>query len=676
MAKEVVITRVQAVSYKVPQARTFRTARGTRGGDVNFFLLVRAASADGMYASFAEGLMPSLSGAGFPERSWSLLMEACRRLEGATVQLDDIAGLETVAKRIADELKEEYPDAVRTGLRKAVKAAPDDSKNADAAAKQSRNLFEAKGLAKSALSRLAISKEKPPHTVTAKSAVGPVTVIRRAMRDALVTLRPLDVTTDEATMLGKMKKAKGAGIVSFYDQVVPNVRRFASFPALAEPRVEGRAAPVYDDVEYLRPLGGNGSKGHMLERQALAYGLSTTRFSKGVFVAQDAKGSQINFKWSRSPISSGVSLALTTHKEATRARLRRAGVPMPRGRIFKNGDYESAVVYAERIGYPVVCKPATGVRGIGVFANIQDVAQLRQAFRLYKDSQLGGDDFIIEKHVYGGDYRIVVLDGEVLAAILREPASVVGDGESAIAQLIMHKNMFRRLNPHLWARPIKYDEATKLVLERANLSLASVPEKGQRIVLANSCSLSQGGDSIDVLDEMHPSIKDAAVRAVHAIPGLRYCGVDFLIEDHRVPLDGQSAGICELNAHAAIGNCEYPMFGTPREVARKFLRRCAELRGLEISASPADSLTLRLTIRGKVTGVGYRAWLSQKAKEFGISCSVRNVNTRKVEAYLSGPTVPVSALAAAAVLGPSKALPTSVTTKHVAAIPHPTAEVA
>jgi len=450
-----------------------------------------------------------------------------------------------------------------------------------------------------------------------------------------------------------------------YADMLPRVSRYTCYPPAPLPTWRGKPLNVFEGVTYMHPLGGDGTKGHLLERQALAFGLETVRFSKGSFVAFDRQGRSVNFRWSRSPISSAVALGLCTHKDGTRACLARHGVPVPEGRMFANGDFEAAVRFASDIGYPVVCKPAAGVRGIGVVANIADEAQLRDAFRLFSASQLGDDDFIVEKHVKGSDYRIIVIDGEVVAAILREPASVVGDGRSNVAELIMLKNVVRRMNPHLWPRPVMYGEAMRYRLTRAGLSLASVPAAGQLVYLTNTASLSQGGDSIDVLDEMHPSIKASAVAAVLAVPGMRYCGVDYLIEDHTRPIDAQEAGICELNAHAALGNCEYPMFGTPREVARVFFLKAAEVRGLEVAAEPAARLCLRLDVRGKVTGVGFRRWLQRYAERFGVTGTVRNVGQRRLEAIVCGPTDPVTAMAAAVVLGPRRAMPTSVRTTQL-----------
>ncbi len=458
-------------------------------------------------------------------------------------------------------------------------------------------------------------------------------------------------------------------------ELVPHANRYHVVPAPPPMRIDGRPANRYPELDFLRPLGVNGTKGHLLERQALAQGFRTMRFSKGAFVADRDGGPQLNFKWSRSPIASGVSLALCTHKEATRIQLRRRGLPAPRGRMFARGDYDTAKTYAKHIGYPVVCKPASGVRGIGVVADIRDEHELDDAFQTYQESRLGGDDFIIEEHIAGGDYRIVVIDDQVVAAILRQPASVIGDGQQTVAELVLQKNELRRQNPHLWGRLIKVGRPAIHRLARQGFDLTSVPPAGVQVRLSDTCSLSQGGDSIDVLDELHPSIAEASVAAVRAIPGMRYCGVDFLMEDHRRPLAEQhAAGICELNAHAAIGNGEYPMFGTPREVARELFARSATTAGYDVP-EPAQELTLRLEIHGKVTRVNYRQWLARHAEDFGVSGWVRNLGRRKVEAVLHGPTLPVSALASLTVLGPRRALPTTVRTEHVQVTPRSGFEV-
>lgn len=514
-------------------------------------------------------------------------------------------------------------------------------------------------------------QNRPNCTVIVADLPGATSLTRAALRSLGSSRAGISALVLEAAEGGEFAvgaprttESAGHGAKLAYEAIVGDAREMVTFPPPPAPTYEGRPVAVYDDVDHLHPLGPNGSKGHLLERQALAMGLTTTRYSKGAFRAGDENSAPLIFKWSRNPLSSAAALALCTHKEGTRMQLQRAGVPVPQGRTFANGDFATARQFVQRIGFPVVVKPAMGVRGIGVVAGIRNEKELEAAFEIMASSKLGKQDFIVEKHISGRDYRIVVVGDKVIAAIQREPASVFGDGESTVAELLLNKNIARKRNPHLWARPAKYDAAAKHELQKAGKSLSSVPAKGERVLLANTCSLSQGGDSIDVLDELHPSIIEACVKAVNAIPQLEYCGVDFLLEDHTKSLDEQDAGICELNAHAAIGNCEYPMFGQGRAVAQTVMRACVEHYGLD-AKEPAAELALHLTIRGKVTGVGFRRWLSRRAEASGVSGWVHNIDRKTVEAVLVGETVATTAVAAATILGPRAAVPTSYVARHI-----------
>lgn len=419
-----------------------------------------------------------------------------------------------------------------------------------------------------------------------------------------------------------------------------------------------------DDTELMMPLGTMDAKSHLMERECVRQGFGILRTGKGVFTAHKG-ANRLYFKLSRSPLVSVDAISLCTHKEATRELLAPLGFPTPRGRMFPPGDYDNATRFANLIGYPVVVKPATGVRGIGVVPNIQDDEELKSAFHVLESSQLGHDDFIVEKHIFGEDYRIMVIGGKVRAATLRAPANVTGDGKHSVAELILIKNRYRQQIPHLKSRPIKYSEATLYQLDKQNLSLHSVPDAGRTVLLSGSCNLSQGGDSVNILNEMHPSIIKVAEEAVKAVPGLDYCGIDFLIEDHRKPVGETDLGVCELNAHAAIGTACYTMFGEPVNVPREAIEQILHQQGLPQTPLPEDAISVKVRVRGKVTGVGYRKWIERHARRSGLTGYVRNVGAREVEAVLQGSLVGITALTTACIRGPSGALPTSVRVFHL-----------
>lgn len=481
-----------------------------------------------------------------------------------------------------------------------------------------------------------------------------------AFRKAFDSIYGTDTIGADEAGVGAVK-VDADNVEEFFEKYESRISHFAVSPPPAEPMFEGQSANVFPDAPFIEPLPKDGTKGFLLEREALRYGMSSTRFPNGAFVVSNSEGKRLGFKWGRSPLASGVALSICSYKEATRRLLERVDVPVPQGRVFSVDDFDKAVQYADRIGYPVVVKPVAGLRGIGVVAGIQNRSELTAALDLYTQSEMGGDDFVLEEHVPGEDYRIVIIGDEVVASVVRAPASVVGDGKHTVMELIEYKNRARKENPHLSSRPIKLGETVKYQLSVAGLTYSSVPEAGQHVTLANGANLSQGGDSFEIASKLHPTIKELAVKAVKAVPGLGFCGLDMLIEDPTKSIHDQRVTVIELNAHAAIGSAQYPMWGTPFPVAQRFFEETAREAGIGLPEQRADTLSNKIRIKGKVTGVGYRRWFAKRAKAFGLTGTVRNLNDRTVEAFVEGPADGVAAIAYLSISGPEKAAVSSVT---------------
>lgn len=64
---------------------------------------------------------------------------------------------------------------------------------------------------------------------------------------------------------------------------------------------------------------------------------------------------------------------------------------------------------------------------------------------------------------------------------------------------------------------------------------------------------------------------------------------------------------------------------------------------------------LQVTIRGRVQGVGYRAWVERKATACGLEGWVRNRRDGSVEALFAGPATAVAEMVALCRHGPSGA---------------------
>src|SRR5699024_8206139 len=132
----------------------------------------------------------------------------------------------------------------------------------------------------------------------------------------------------------------------------------------------------------------------------------------------------------------------------------------------------------------------------------------------YVRRKLDCPDVIIEEHIpFEKEFRIIVLGDRVLGAMNRIPANVIGDGVNSIRQLIHIKNKERRENPHLTNRLIKIDMEVLNLIRAAGYTPDTVLPKGEQLFLREQSNLSNGGDSLDVTDQLTPELRNIAIEA-------------------------------------------------------------------------------------------------------------------------------------------------------------------
>ena len=130
-------------------------------------------------------------------------------------------------------------------------------------------------------------------------------------------------------------------------------------------------------------------------------------------------------------------MARCDDKRVTRRVLSDAGLRIPRG--MTAGDDAANADFLERVG-PVVVKPARGEQGRGITVGVRDPESLRRAIA---EARAHCPDVLIEEMVPGEDIRVLVIDHQVVAAAVRRPASVLGDGTHTIAELIERQSRRR-----------------------------------------------------------------------------------------------------------------------------------------------------------------------------------------------------------------------------------------
>jgi GNAT-family acetyltransferase (TIGR03103 family) len=266
-------------------------------------------------------------------------------------------------------------------------------------------------------------------------------------------------------------------------------------------------------------------------------------------------GRSVCTRESLSELTSAVAMSRCDDKRVTRRIMARAGVRVPRAVEVVEGDTTAARGLLEQCG-EVVVKPARGEQGKGITVGVRDARGLEDAVAL---ALRHCPDVIVEELVAGEDLRVVVIDHEVVAAAVRKPAEIVGDGVRDVTSLIRETSRRRERATGGESR-IPLDALTVAVVAEAGHTMDDVLPRGLRLRVRRTANLHTGGTIEDVTARLHPEIAAAAVRASRAID-IPVTGLDFLVPD----LDGPEHTFIEANERPGLANHQ------PQPTAERFI---------------------------------------------------------------------------------------------------------
>jgi cyanophycin synthetase len=267
--------------------------------------------------------------------------------------------------------------------------------------------------------------------------------------------------------------------------------------------------------------------------------------------------------------TSSIGVELAGNKEETKYLLEQSEVPVPKGQIIRNESQLEDV--CKRVGFPLVVKPIDGNHGRGITVNIQSLEEALPAFHAAKKVS---NSVIIERFITGVDYRLLVINHRFVAAALRTPAHVVGDGTSTVQALIDQVNADPRrgYGHEKILTQITINELTLGLIKAKGYSLDSVIPKDEMLILKDTANLSTGGTAEDVTDFVHPA-NIAMAERISRIINLDICGIDIMTSDISKPLKETNGAVLEVNAGPGFRMHLAPAKGLPRNVAAPVIEK-------------------------------------------------------------------------------------------------------
>ncbi len=336
--------------------------------------------------------------------------------------------------------------------------------------------------------------------------------------------------------------------------------------AIAEALINGEDYDLQTDIQNLREIREaerlGPSTGSIVD-EARKRKIPWIRLNKSSLVQLGYGKNQKRIRATIASTTSSIAVELACDKEDTKNLLEAAEVPVPRGLIvYGEEDLEYAI---KKIGFPLVTKPLNGNHGKGATTNLNTYEEVLEGMHA---AQKYGKAVILEKFIVGLDHRVLVINYKFIAAALRTPAAVKGDGINTIKQLIdlVNSDPRRGFGHEKVLTEIKIDTATENILAAKGMTLETVLPAGEELWLKPTANLSTGGTATDVTDHVHPSNIILCERIARII-GLDICGIDIMAPDLESPIVENGGSVLEVNAAPGFRMHLDPTQGLPRNVA-------------------------------------------------------------------------------------------------------------
>jgi len=173
---------------------------------------------------------------------------------------------------------------------------------------------------------------------------------------------------------------------------------------------------------------------------------------------------------------------------------------------------------------PIVIKPRRGAHGHGVSMNVTSVKELASPVSSAKKVNT---HVLLQEQIQGTDIRLLVLGNQIVSALERRPAKIVGDGEHTVYELIQLENK----KPERGKLGIDTLVAISLQSVRQFLNkeqLSFIPKSGESVRVVGPSNQSIGGTVHDITDKIPASMRQDTLRLTEHLQ-MPIAGVDCIM---------------------------------------------------------------------------------------------------------------------------------------------------
>lgn len=247
------------------------------------------------------------------------------------------------------------------------------------------------------------------------------------------------------------------------------------------------------------------------------------------------------------PFTSAAMRDISRNKEIAYSFVEKRGVStpftlyLPSGKELKRAEIKTLFSKHSTL----IVKPSNASLARGLTLNIHTENELLQAIAKARKTS---SSVLIQEQVEGEEIRFALINGRVVAALLRRTPRVVGDGKTTIEELIRQENHERAQSPF---GLFTYPQLSEENIDSALLENQTIPKKGEIVELSRATMIRNGSSMYHIHDEIDPSYIQK-IEDLGAHLGTKFAAVDVFVKDYRKPLKKHNYCFIEFNTSPVL----------------------------------------------------------------------------------------------------------------------------